>query len=158
MTGRPSTFSEATFAEIIEKVSSGTPLAQVCREEGMPALSTFYGWLEKSDALSVRFARAREAGYDMIAADCLQIIDDGGNNPLHAAKRAEIRLKLLAKWSSRYADNVQVRHADHEGKSLRDMSETEAAARVAAILEAGRRRALAALPPPSADDDETGDV
>lgn len=144
--GRPSTFSEATFAEIIERVSEGEPLAKVCRDPGMPGLSTVYDWLETREGLSGRFARAREAGFDMIAAEILDIADAGANNPNHAKVRVEARLKLLAKWDpKRYGEAVQVKHAGHEGQNLRDISESEAAAKVAAILEAVRRRATPAL-------------
>lgn len=144
--GRPSTFSEEKAGEILERVASGEPLAQVLRDPGMPRLSTWYDWVRKDDELAGRFGRAREAGFDHIAAECIEIADFGGNDPQLARVRIETRLKLLAKWDPRrYGDVQQVRLADHEGKSLRDVSESEAAARVAAILEAARRRSAPLL-------------
>jgi hypothetical protein len=126
---------------ICERISLGEPLAVICRDPDMPGLRTVYDWLEKSGEDAARFARAREAGYDMIAADCLQIADDGGNNPNHAKLRVETRLKLLSKWDpKRWGDAFQVKHAGHEGQNLRDVSEGEAVAKIAAILEAARRR------------------
>lgn len=138
--GSPSLFTEELFDTICDAVASGTPLAEVCRQPGMPGLRTVYDWLDDREGLAARFARAREAMADYIAADCIRIVDDGHNNPLHAAKRADIRMKVLSKWDSRYADKVQVNHANNVGGNLRDISEGEAAARVAAILEAARRR------------------
>lgn len=146
MTGRPSTFSQGAADEIVDRVSSGEPLAQVCRDAHLPALSTFRDWMRKDDALSVRFADARDDGFDVIAADCLAIVDGGADDPQLAKVRAEIRLKLLAKWDAkRYGDVQQLRLAGNEGQNLRDISDTEAAARVAAILEAARRRAVPVL-------------
>lgn len=85
----------------------------------MPALRTFYGWMERDAELSARFARAREAGFDVIAASTLEIADqpppttafgniDGGAVQ-HAKLRIETRLKLLAKWDpKRYGDRVEL--------------------------------------------------
>lgn len=74
-TGRPSVRTEAMVGSIIDQVSAGIPLAEVCRQEGMPGLRTVYDWLEADADLSARFARARKAGYDMIAAEALRIAD-----------------------------------------------------------------------------------
>lgn len=74
-TGRPSVRTDEIIGSIIEQVSAGTPLAEVCRQEGMPGLRTVYDWLEADSDLSARFARARKAGYDMIAAEALRIAD-----------------------------------------------------------------------------------
>lgn len=145
--GRPSTFSQRDADEIIDRVSRGEPLAQVCRDDWLPPLTTFRDWMRKDDALAVRFGHAREDGYDVIAADVLVIVDheDARRDPQLAKIRAETRLKLLAKWDPRrYGEVQQLRLAGHEGQSLRDVSESEAAARVAAILEAARRRAVTA--------------
>lgn len=156
MTGRPSTFSDDTFTLVCERVADGDPLAKVCREIGLP-LTTFYGWMRAGNGgeLSERFAHAREAGFDMIAAECIEIADNGGNNPNLAKVRVQTRLDLLAKWDpKRFGNALQVKHAGHEGQHLRDVSEGEAAARVAAILEAVRRRAGSGLE----ITDETGSV
>lgn len=68
-------------------------------------------------------ARAREIGYDVIAAQCLLIADDSASDYTDSEKgpafnaehvqrsklRIETRLKLLAKWDpKRYGDKVAV--------------------------------------------------
>ena len=91
--GRPSTYSKDTADEIIERLASGEPLAQICRDEAMPALRTVYDWVDADIAaekakegsgtgFSARFARAREDGEDMIAVDCLDIADNQVDEPL----------------------------------------------------------------------------
>ena len=58
---------------IIEGISEGVPLAELCRQEGMPKLRTVYDWLDADADLSARFARARKAGYDALAVKALRI-------------------------------------------------------------------------------------
>ncbi len=74
-TGRPTIRTQEIVDSILEQIGEGTPLAEVCRQEGMPRLRTVYDWLEKDADLSALFARARKAGYDMIAVDALRIAD-----------------------------------------------------------------------------------
>ncbi len=115
--GRPSLFTAELADEICERLSGGEPLAKICRDPHMPGLRTVYDWAERDSDLSARIARARDAGEDVIAADCMDIADDGRNdwmlrsgkedagwvaNGEHIQRsklRVETRLKLLAKWN-----------------------------------------------------------
>ena len=127
--GRVSTYTEELAEQILDRLSDGEPLAQICRDEGMPGLRTVYDWRDADEAFAARFARAREAGFDMIAMDVLHIADDnskdtrfvggtgdeeGREAPDHdwisrSKLRAEMRLKLLAKWDpKRYGDKQLV--------------------------------------------------
>jgi len=115
---------KAIMDTVYERVSAGTPLAEVARADGMPNLVTIYDWLNQDQEQSQRFARAREAGYDMIAVDALKIADDGSNDTYIDADgnrrvdsdviqrsklRVETRLKLLAKWDpKRYGDKIAI--------------------------------------------------
>lgn len=119
MTGRPTIRTDAIVDDVIARVSKGEPLASVCRTEGYPSTVTWYDWMKGDADLSERFARAREAGFDAIARDVLEIADDDpGTTPqgtvdgaevMNRKLRIETRLKLLAKWDpKRYGDKVQV--------------------------------------------------
>ena len=95
----------------------GEDARDFCRQDGAPAFRTVYDWLDKDREFSARFARAREAGEDVIAQECLEIADDGTNDYMTITKgdetynvedrevtsrsklRVETRLKLLAKWN-----------------------------------------------------------
>jgi hypothetical protein len=128
-TGRPSKYTPEIAREIVERLSEGTPLWEICRDEHMPHWRTIYDWMYKDDretaagrgvGLSASIARAREIGQDAIAEDCIRIIDqepskivgDGGVRYDSAyvqwqKNRVEQRLKLLAKWNpKRYGDRV----------------------------------------------------
>lgn len=125
-----STYTLAKSEEICERIAEGEPLRAICRSEGMPSWRTVYDWLSADDDFATRFARAREAGFDVIALDCLRIADDssqdtvwGGSpdNPREVANtewisrsklRVETRLKLLAKWDpKRYGEKIDVTSA-----------------------------------------------
>lgn len=117
---------------LVDGISDGVPLQQLCREEGMPAWRTVYDWMEEDPDFRARIARARDSGADAIAAQSLEIVDgepergpDGKVDPgwvAHQKLRAEHRLKLLAKWSpKKYGDRVENVHTGADGGAI-DMS------------------------------------
>ena len=115
---RPSIKTPEIIEEICRRLSKGEPMAQICRDEGMPGVSTVTDWCKADPIVSGSIARAREEGEDAIAADCLKIADtpvegeetevDAGGNILkikrgdmlgHRKLQIDTRLKLLAKWN-----------------------------------------------------------
>lgn len=132
--GRPSTYTDEVLAEIVERLSRGEPLAAICRDEGMPHDNTVRNWMDRDEAVSVAIARAREAGEDWLAAECLQIADspllgvveklepdkvtgklvvtERRNEDMlgHRKLQIDTRLKLLSKWNpKKYGDRVEVK-------------------------------------------------
>lgn len=114
--------------EIVRRLSDGEPLRSICRDNHMPGWQRVYEWMAADSDFAGRIARAREVGADAIAEDILDIVDDSRNdwmekndkngscigyqlNGDHVQRsklRAEMRLKLLAKWQPRkYGDKIQ---------------------------------------------------
>jgi transposase len=131
--GRPSTFSQEVADEICERLSQGEPLRQICRDERMPAWQTVYGWKAAHEEFSKRIAHAREAGFDAIAEECLEIADETAFDTVETDQgfrantewisrsklRVETRLKLLAKWDpKRYGDRVDLNHGGQDGNPV----------------------------------------
>lgn len=131
--GRPSTFTQEIADEICRRLAQGEPLAQICRDDHMPAVRTVSHWKEASEAFKAHFACAREEGFDQIAADCLDIADETSNDTLctehgdrpntewisRSKLRIETRLKLLAKWDPRrYGDKITQEHTNPDGSGL----------------------------------------
>ena len=129
--GRPSLYTVALAEEICQRLGKGEPLAVICRDEHMPAVRTVSDWKEAYPEFSANFARARDDGFDAIAADCLEIAntplegvetvtkDDGkteiraGDMLGHRKLQIETRLKLLARWDpKRYGEKVAIGGAD----------------------------------------------
>lgn len=134
MRGRPSTFTQEIADEICARLSKGEPLAHICRDEHMPAVRTVSDWKVASEQFSADFTRARDEGFDHLAAECLRIADtpaEGvettvkangdeetrkGDMLGHRKLQIETRLKLLAKWDpKRYGEKVQNEHTGAEG-------------------------------------------
>ncbi len=135
--GRPSLWTQKVADEICTRLAQGEPLAQICREDRMPSLTTVWNWQKAKAEFSECIARAREAGWDRIASDALEI----SNTPLlgvirkvedtaegtkitethedmlgHRRLQIETRLKLLAKWDpKRYGDKIEIEHAGQLG-------------------------------------------
>ena len=115
--GRTTTYTEDVAEEIVERLSTGEPLAQICRDDHMPAARTVGDWRVVNETFAAAIARAREDGFDRIAADALTIIDTLNEDPASRRVRLDGRLKLLAKWDpKRYGDKVALTNA--EGGSL----------------------------------------
>jgi hypothetical protein len=128
--GRPTKYSADLHSAICERLAKGEPLAVICRDEGFPATRTVSDWKRAHPEFSADFARARDEGFDAIAAGCLEIADDAtsdyvekerpdgskyeafdGEHVQRSKLRIETRLKLLAKWDpNRYGDRVALDH------------------------------------------------
>ena len=102
---------------LADYVSGGMPLAAACRALDVN-LSTTYDRMSKYPAFAEMMNKARDAGYDMIAVDCLAIADhvanDGTDKPnkewmARSKLRVETRLKLLAKWHpKKYGEKLEI--------------------------------------------------
>ena len=142
MPGPPSTFTEEVFAEILLRMSGGETISSICRSEGMPHRDTFRMWRGLDPSYHQRYLEAKQAGYDAIADDCLDIADDGSrdykpnadgalvadHDHIQRSKlRVDTRLKLLAKWASgTYADKIHTEHSGTVGvKNARELTEAE---------------------------------
>lgn len=126
---KPTLYTKELIQEICDRLSTGEPLAKICREEGKPSVTTIWNWGKSIEGVSESIARAREEGEDWIAAECLDIADDTANdytesengerfNSEHVQRsklRIDTRLKLLAKWNpKKYGDKAQLDHTSSD--------------------------------------------
>ena len=119
-------FSQAIADLVCVRIAQGEPLAQICRDEGIPSATTIRNWQDADPEFSCAIARAREVGFDVLAESCLEIADDGRNDYMEKANqsgalefnaehvqrsklRIDTRIKLLAKWDpKRYGERQTV--------------------------------------------------
>lgn len=109
--GRPSLETPETKQAIIERIGEGEPLAQICRDANMPCQSAVNNWRRNDAEFDGDFARAREAGHDMIAANIRNVargLEGSSGDVARDRLIVETDLKLLAKWDKRYSDKVTV--------------------------------------------------
>ncbi len=132
--GRPTIKTQTVLDEVLNRLTAGEPLARICADPHMPAASTIHAWLHEDESFSVRYARAREAGFDALALEMLRIADtpqmgtnekfvrDDEGEMILAESRTEdmlghrqlqvgTRRWLLEKWDpGRYGNRQKVEH------------------------------------------------
>lgn len=108
----PVTRDEARIDEILQRVSTGEPLAVILREPGMPHFTAWYDWCAEDRDLAIAYARARATGFDRIAVTARETARGRGDSTGDVQRDKliiETDLKLLAKWDpKRYGDKVVV--------------------------------------------------
>lgn len=155
--GRPSKYTPELAAEICERLSTGETMRQICRDAHMPHWTKVYDWLAKDPDLSVRVARAREAGFDALAEEALEISntphlgqkkvfssgagEDEDSMTVteedmlgHRKLQIETRLKLLACWNPKKYGNKVALGGDAENP-IKVEAQVEAETMLAAILK-----------------------
>ena len=109
--GRQTTATPKAKQAIVEQLSQGTPLADICRNDDMPAVRTVSAWKAADAEFNADFARAREEGHDAIAARVRHTARGLGESSGDVQRDKliiETDLKLLAKWDKRYGDKLIV--------------------------------------------------
>lgn len=151
--GKPSKYTPEIARQMCEMLAEGIPLREICRQEGFPEWRTVYDWMYRDDAageagvgLSAAIAKAREVGQEAIAEQIWldmntppeRILSEGGNRVDSGfvqwqKARAEIGLKLLAKWNpKRYGDRVAL--AGDASSPIKVEAEVQASKLLEAIL------------------------
>jgi len=106
--GRSSTYSLDIAKAVCERLAAGQSLASICKDPDMPEAPTVRGWiLDDREGFAALSARAYALGHEALAEECLQIADDTSIDPADKRIRIDTRIRLLGKWSKRYADKVQ---------------------------------------------------
>lgn len=113
--GRPSDYTKEKADFICSQLAEGIPLAEICREPGMPHPSTVRRWGKANAELSAAVADAREDGEDRITVDARRTArGDAGFSTGDVARDKliiETDLKLLAKWNpKKYGEFMRQQH------------------------------------------------
>jgi hypothetical protein len=124
--GRVSTYPKKQGEEICERLSEGEMLEDICRDPHMPAVRTVSSWRKLFPPFDADIARAREAGWDAIAARSRRTLrgmgpEEGGDSTGDVVRDKAIAdhdLKLLSKWDhTRYGDRSTLTHEGNIGKA-----------------------------------------
>ena len=70
------TWPAETRDRILERIADGEALAAICREDGMPHISTVFDWLSAEPDFADKYARAREQQADKLADEIVSIADE----------------------------------------------------------------------------------
>lgn len=131
---------------ILDKLSIGKSLREICSAEGMPSESLVRKWAVQDEDFGAQYARAREAGMEALGDEILQIADsqegdvlkteDGREIVNHdAIQRAKLRVDTR-KWimskiaPKKYGDRLDLNHSG----SIDTLSDSAVDARLAFLL------------------------
>mgnify|MGYP001589990986 CR=1 FL=1 len=84
--GRPSKFTIGLGDKICQQIASGMSLRSVCLPEDMPERHTVIRWVlgqidvDGVKEFSTQYTQAREAQYELMFDECLDIADDASND------------------------------------------------------------------------------
>lgn len=141
MAGRPSDYADATVEAILDALTDGQSLRQICAGRNMPNRRTVLRWLEQHPDFAAKYARAREAQADLMDDKILEVAD---NCTPETAQADRVKIgayqwraaKLLPK---KYGDAQRIEHTGADGGPIetRELSKTEVARRVAWLLTTG---------------------
>lgn len=124
---------------IIDDISEGITLSEICRREGMPKRRTVYDWIDADPEFAKRMDRAREMGCDALADEEIEIADDGSNDWMRRAgkdgaeewvangenvQRSKLRIwtrqELRKKWHpKKYGDKVTAELTGKDGGPIK---------------------------------------
>lgn len=124
---RASQWGQPTRDAILENLSIGKSLREICSAKGMPAEGTVRGWVIQDEDFAAQYAQAREAGMEALGDEILQIADsqegdiikteDGREIVNHdAIQRAKLRVDTR-KWimskiaPKKYGDRLDLNHS-----------------------------------------------
>ncbi|WP_369986403.1 terminase small subunit protein [Sinorhizobium fredii] len=126
-----SQWGDDTREQILEKLSIGKSLREICSVGGMPSESLVRKWVMLDEDFGAQYARAREAGMEALADEILQIADsqegdilkteDGREMVNHdAIQRARLRVDarkwLMSKIApKKYGDRLDLNHSGSIG-------------------------------------------
>lgn len=123
--GRPTSYTHGRGQLVCARLAGGEPLAHICRDPAMPALRTVHDWRAAHPDFAIAYLAAREAFFEALAAQCLDIantpqigletttkvdgrMEEKRSDMLgHRKLQIDTRLRLLARWDPR-------RHAQHD--------------------------------------------
>ena len=134
----PAKITPEVIEEVLSRIAQGETLAAIGRGMGFHPQS----WANKvraDEGLAIAYAHARDVGADVIAEQALEIIDaeperivqvdeDGKTSSTRldsaavtwAKNRAEMRLKLLAKWNpKKYGDRQTHEIGNKDGEAFK---------------------------------------
>lgn len=71
-------YSQEVADRVCERLTAGDSLRKACADGPDP--STILRWVEQNDAFAQQYARARAAGYALLADELVEIADDSTND------------------------------------------------------------------------------
>lgn len=173
--GNKTIYTPELAEQICERLAKGESLSAICRDDGMPDRDTVNRWVvHNHHGFTELYNNARNLGLDTMADGILDIADDGTNDYMDSKDpdnpgykfnkenfgrsrlRVDTRKWYLSKMApKRYGESNRVELTGKDGGPIetKNLSDTERAARIAAIFAAAQQRKKA-----QEDQDDVSDL
>ena len=118
-----SAYTDRVAAELCSRVAAGKSVTRVCREEGMPCLTTVTNWAKERPEFAEMLKAAKEMYAEFLVDEALEIVDDTDDDiietprgPLpnsaaiqRAALRSKMRQWIAAKYKpQQFGDKLEI--------------------------------------------------
>lgn len=135
--GRPSLYTQELASEICRRLAEGESLRAICKEDGMPDITTVMDWRrDDREGFSQQYAHAREAQAEAFGDELFEIVDDASNDWMEIndkdgkcigwkingdhVQRSRLRFDARRWWMSkvlpqRYGEKVSVEQTGKNG-------------------------------------------
>ena len=145
-------------AEIVEEcldaLADGMTLTAFCSEPDRPERRSIVRHVKNHPELAERFTAAREMGFDALAEEALELldedipVDDKGRTDTGLVQQrkaqADARLRLLSKWcTARYGEKLQLGGDGEQPIRLTNTDRMERLLKLTAVAQRRRLRDLA---------------
>jgi hypothetical protein len=81
MTGRPPRYTAELAERILQQLTHGRGLGDICAEPGMPCVNTVRQWAaDDIEGFAARYKEAREIGSQIMVDELITIGDDGSRD------------------------------------------------------------------------------
>lgn len=156
---RPAIYSIELADTVCERIANGESLRRICKDEGMPSMTTVLKWLGSNEQFALQYAHARELQAEGFFDEIADIADNASNdwmetcdpdNPgyrlngehIQRSKlRVDARKWMLAKMlPKKYGDKQQIDHTSSDG-SMSPLSGEEAIDKLMGVLGMAEQRA-----------------
>lgn len=110
--GRPTKYNEEVAFAICERIANDESLVSICKDDGMPCLTSVYRWRDEHDEFRANYARARECQGHTVAdtlGDIRKRILSGELDPQAGRAAADIaRWEAGKRASKNFGDKMLV--------------------------------------------------
>ena len=113
-----STFTQAIFDRICERIAEGESLRAICKGNGMPAKRTFLRWVAADETLAKQYAEAQVMRAEHYFDEIVEIADKG-SDPAKTRVQVDARKWVLSRMNpKKYGDRVLNEHMGEDGGPL----------------------------------------
>lgn len=113
-----STFTQALFDRICERIAEGESLRAICKTKDYPAKRTVLRWVAADEALQKQYAEAQVMRAEHYFDEIIDIADKGAD-PAKTRVQVDARKWVLARMNpKKYGDRVLNEHMGEDGGPL----------------------------------------